>query len=116
MAGHRKKWRFLIDGNLPPRLCDFFRAKGYDAAHLKDMAMVRAADIEIWKRAYREQAVIVTKDKDIASLAISRSDICPVIFVRLGNVRREALFAKFESAMQDLINALDSGEKLIELT
>ncbi|MFZ0571793.1 MAG: DUF5615 family PIN-like protein [Rhodomicrobium sp.] len=116
MAGHRKKWRFLIDANLPPRLCDFFRAKGYDAAHLKDLAMERAADIAIWKQAYRDKAVIVTKDKDFSSLAISRPDVCAVILVRGGNVRRQVLLARFESVMHDLINALDSGENIIELT
>jgi predicted nuclease of predicted toxin-antitoxin system len=116
MTGQRKKWCFLVDGNLPPRLSDFFRAQGYGAMHIKELAMERVADIEIWKRAYREEAVIVTKDKDFASLIISRADVCSVIWVRMGNVRRGPLLAKFESAMQDLIQALDNGDKLIELT
>ncbi len=59
--------------------------------------------------------MIVTKDKDFASLAISQTEACPVIVVRLGNVRRRALLAKFESVMQNLVNALDSGDKIIEI-
>lgn len=111
-----KKWRFLIDGNLPPKLSGLFQGRGHDAAHIKDLAMDRARDIEIWKQANREHAVIVTKDKDFASLAISRADACPVILVRTVNVRSKALLARFESALKDLVCALDNGETLIELT
>jgi predicted nuclease of predicted toxin-antitoxin system len=78
--------------------------------------MEQAADIEIWKRGHLEQAVIVTKDKDFASLAIIRSDLCPVILVRIGNFRRGPLLAKFESVMQNLVYALDNGDKVIEIT
>jgi predicted nuclease of predicted toxin-antitoxin system len=116
MSGDMEKWHFLIDANPPPRLCDFFRAQGYKASHLRDLGMERAADFDIWKQAYVEQAVIVTKDKDFASLAISRPDICPVIFLRVGNVRRGPLLAKFERVMQNLVHALDSGDKHIEIT
>jgi predicted nuclease of predicted toxin-antitoxin system len=90
MRGHRRIWLFLIDGNLPPSLGDVFRANGHDAVHLLDLGMQRAADIEIWRQAHSNRAVIVTKDKDFASLAISRADVCPVILVRIGNVRRAA--------------------------
>ena len=40
---------------------------------------------------------------------------CPVIFVRIGNLRRGPLLAKFESVMQDLIQALNNGDKIIEI-
>jgi predicted nuclease of predicted toxin-antitoxin system len=115
MAVENKRWHFLIDANLPPRLCESFRAHGYTAAHIQDLGMEHAADIEIWKRGHLEQAVIVTKDKDFASLAIIRSDLCPVIFVRLGNLRRGPLLAKFESVMQNLMQALNNGDKIIEI-
>ncbi len=75
-----------------------------------------ARDIDIWKRGHLEQAVIAAKDKDFASLAISRLDACRIIFVRIGNLRRGALLAKFESVMQNLVQALDSGDKIIEIT
>ena len=77
--------------------------------------MEEAADIEIWKRGCLDRAVIVTKDKDFASLAISRPDLCPVILVRLGNLRRGPLLAKFESVMQKMIQALDNGDRFIEI-
>jgi hypothetical protein len=38
-----------------------------------------------------------------------------VILVRLGNLKRGALLAKFESLMQKLICALDNGDKIIEI-
>jgi len=59
--------------------------------------------------------VIVTKDRDFASLALNQPEACPVIFVRLWNLRRGALLAKFESLMQNLVNALDNGDKIIEI-
>ena len=93
-----------------------FRAHGYAATHVQDLNMEQATDIEIWKPGHIVQAVIVTKDKDFPSLAIRRTDTCPVIFVRIGNVRRGPLLAKFESVMQNVILALDNGDKVIEIT
>jgi predicted nuclease of predicted toxin-antitoxin system len=115
MTDKDRGWHFLIDANLPARLCEFFRAQGYTAAHVQELGMEQAADIEIWKRGHLDHAVIVTKDKDFASLAISRSDLCPVIFVRIGNLRGGPLLAKFESVMQNLIQALNNGDKIIEI-
>ena len=100
MAVENKRWRFLIDANLPPALCEVFRAQGFTAVHVQELGMEHAADIEIWKRGHLEQAVIVTKDKDFASLAIIRSDLCPVIFVRI---------------VQNLMQALNNGDKIIEI-
>ena len=114
MTDKDRGWHFLIDANLPPRLCEVSRAQAA-AAHVQELGMEQAADIEIWKRGHLEHAVIVTKDKDFASLAITRSDLCPVIFVRIGNLRRGPLLAKFESVMQNLIQALNNGDKNIEI-
>jgi predicted nuclease of predicted toxin-antitoxin system len=108
-------WHFIIDANLPPALCSVFRARGYAAAHVQQLGMQQAADLAIWRRCQRDKAVIVTKDRDFASLAMSQLKACPVIFVRSGNLRRGALLAKFESVMQNLIDALDSGDKIIEI-
>ena len=47
MAVENKRWHFLIDANLPPVLCGVFRAQGYIAAHVQDLGMEHAADIEI---------------------------------------------------------------------
>jgi predicted nuclease of predicted toxin-antitoxin system len=115
MKHESKRWHFLIDANLPPALCAVFSAHGYGATHLQDLDMEQAADLAIWKRCDRDQAVIVTKDRDFASLALSQPEACPVILVRVGNLRRGALLAKFDSVMQNLVNALDNGDKIIEI-
>jgi predicted nuclease of predicted toxin-antitoxin system len=110
-----KRWHFLIDANLPPALCAVFRARGFGAAHVHELGMEQAPDLAIWRRCLRDDAVIVTKDRDFASLALNQPEACPVVFVRLGNLRRGALLAKFESVMQNLIDALDNGDKIIEI-
>jgi predicted nuclease of predicted toxin-antitoxin system len=115
MSDVGNQWRFLIDANLPPALCDVFRSRGYRAAHVHKLGMGQAPDLAIWKRCHRDKAVIVTKDRDFASLAMNQLEACPVIFVRSGNLRRGALLAKFKSVMQNLIHALDNGDKIIEI-
>lgn len=115
MRENGRRWHFLIDENLPPALCDVIRAHGHTATHVHDVGLGRAADLEIWKRCNRDRAVIVTKDRDFASLAINQPEACAVILVCLGNVRRRPLLAKFESVMQKLIRALDNGDKVIEI-
>jgi predicted nuclease of predicted toxin-antitoxin system len=77
--------------------------------------MAGASDSRIWDYAAEIGAAIVTKDEDFAR----RRAIAPVgpdiVWIRLGNTRREALLIWFETVLPRIIEALEPGDPLIEV-
>jgi predicted nuclease of predicted toxin-antitoxin system len=106
--------RFIIDAQ-PPGLARFLAAKGHDAEHVADRGLQAASDPAIWDFALRERAAIVTKDEDFVQRK-TLADAGPMlIWIRLPNTRRRALQAWFETALPDILAALERGETLIEV-
>ena len=60
--------KFLLDNNLPLRLARALRELKFDAVHMRDYAMQRASDEEIFRRALSEERIIVSADTDFGFL------------------------------------------------
>lgn len=84
------------------------------ADHVYDIGMQAASDHSIWKKATETGAVIITKDEDF--IQIGRSAAGPqIVWLRLGNVNRNALLDKISKVMPQIIEAIDSGDRVIEI-
>jgi predicted nuclease of predicted toxin-antitoxin system len=75
-----------------------------------------ASDREIWNYALQNKAAIITKDEDFVSLVSTSLDAPPVVWVRVGNVGKQALLDWIEPMLKYIIIEIESGEKLIEIT
>lgn len=106
---------FLIDAQLPPGLVERLRHAGHEAEHVHVIGLGEATDQQIWTYARRHTAVLVTKDQDFAELARSGRATTAVIWIRLGNTTNRALWAVFEPALPEIIEAVAAGETLIEI-
>ena len=106
---------FLVDNQLPQALVRFFISRGQQAKHVLDLGMDEASDAAIWKYAGENDFVIVTKDEDFISLSLQNGTKNQVVWVRLGNCRTPALLAVFETALPKLIQALQQGDRVVEL-
>ena len=78
--------------------------------------MQSARDQEIWSYAHAKGAVIVTKDQEFADKRILASSGPVVVWVRLGNSRNSALIGWLELGFPSVLDAIERGETLIELT
>lgn len=107
---------FLVDAQLPIALARWLSSKGLEARHVFDLGLYHAPEAEIWHRAKEEALIIVTKDDDFRLLADRLERIPPqVVWVRLGNCRKQALLTAFESVLPQLRAALESGERIVEI-
>jgi predicted nuclease of predicted toxin-antitoxin system len=107
--------KFLVDNQLPSALARWLSAHGQEASHVLDVGLAEAKDAEIWTYASANTCVLVTKDEDFSRPASSpQSGVC-VVWVRLGNCRTAALLAAFDSVFQQMLTALESGTRLIEI-
>ena len=106
---------FLIDAQLPPALARWIESLGLRAEHVADIGMNDANDRAIWLWAKDTNAVIISKDSDFVTLATLEENCPPVVWIRLGNTRRKALLEWFSPLFPKILDALEQGEKLIEI-
>ena len=76
---------------------------------------MEASDRAIWRYALDVGAVILTKDEDF-SVRKTLEPVGPVIvWIRLGNTRRDALLQWFEPMLPEVVSAIARGDGLIEI-
>jgi len=107
--------KFLVDNQLPAALARFFASRGMDGLHVLDIGLGDATDAEIWEHASRNDCVVISKDEDFLYLAKAPSAKARLIWIRLGNCRKKALFAAVESLWPKIEARLNAGERIIEL-
>lgn len=108
--------RFLVDAQLPPALARFLTSTGHQAEHVYDIGMGAVSDRAIWNYALQNNAVIITKDEDFVSLVNIYPNAPPVVWIRVGNIGKQALLQWIEPMMARIIGEIESGEKLIEIS
>lgn len=108
--------KLLVDNQLPTALARYLSANGIESLHVLDIGMDAASDQTIWEHAKNSGWVIVTKDEDFAQLADKQSAIPPqVLWVRLGNCRKDTLLKAFADVLPQIKEQLQEGHVVVEL-
>jgi predicted nuclease of predicted toxin-antitoxin system len=108
--------KFLVDANLPPRLCAWLRSHRHEAEHVFDRNLLTATDTQIWERGRLENLIIFSKDVDFYDRALLFGTPPQVIHVAVGNCSNTRLFGVLASEWEDIERALVSGSRLISIT
>lgn len=107
--------KFLVDHHLPPALAKFLREQGHDAIHVRDIGLAQADDPVIWKHAISDGRVVISKDEDFYYLAIAGGSTGQLVWIRIGNCRRQALIEMFHSNLSHVVSALQAGSRVVEI-
>jgi predicted nuclease of predicted toxin-antitoxin system len=107
--------KLLVDNQLPLALAVHLRGWGLDCVHVLEVGLGTGDDPDIWVRAVAEDRIVVTKDEDFLLLASRPGDTGRMIWVRLGNCRNAALLAAFDRTREALLEAIASGQRVVEL-
>jgi predicted nuclease of predicted toxin-antitoxin system len=107
--------KFLVDANLPPALAQWLAAERHEAHHVSNLGMEAMPDREIWKRAREMDACIVTKDEDFVLLSALDRAGPAIVWIRVGNATRGALLDRLPALWPKVMNAIERGEKVIEV-
>jgi predicted nuclease of predicted toxin-antitoxin system len=107
--------RFLVDAQLPPALARWLASQGHTAEHVNDVGLDGADDRRIWDHALHVTGMIVTKDEDFAIRKSLEPGGPAVLWVRVGNTRKQALLNWFETMLPSIVLSIEAGEQLIEL-
>ncbi|MBX9619910.1 MAG: DUF5615 family PIN-like protein [Hyphomicrobiales bacterium] len=107
---------FLIDEQLPQKLARDLREAGYLANHVAELGLSGASDRALWAQALSRQAVLVTKDADFMSEARLAKPAPKLLWIRLGNVANQPLWQKLKPLMEQVVDAFESGETIVEIS
>lgn len=101
--------------NSPLALAWWLVEQGCQAEHVFDLGLAGADDRTIWEHAVLHSLVIVTKDYDFALRHVLEASGPAIVWIRVGNTRKEALLRWFGPLLADILAALKRGETLLEI-
>jgi predicted nuclease of predicted toxin-antitoxin system len=104
--------KLLLDENISPKVAEILREQdGLDAIHVRDRALLEAADHVVLERAFAEDRVLVTKNvDDFVRLARARELHAGIILVEDGDLVRDEQLHVLRAAIatlqreRDLVN------------
>ena len=106
----------LVDNQLPVALARHIEASGWACIHVQDVGLGEAGDQVIWDYAKTHRLTIITKDEDFQALANRQDSISPqVVWVRIGNCRKQALLVAFSRILPSLKELLAAGNAVVEI-
>ena len=107
--------KFLVDHQLPVALARFIATQGHQAEHVRDLGLKEADDTAIWQRASAHDLVIVRKDEDFTFLAGVPGGAGKLVWVRIGNCRKQVLLEAFRVQLPRIVSELEAGNQIVEL-
>ena len=106
---------FLIDAQLPTGLARNLQLRGFSAEHVNEIGLGVADDKKIWTYAQRTGATLITKDQDFVSFCRREPTGPSVVLIRLGNIANLPLWRAINPILDEIVEALTGGEKVVEV-
>jgi len=107
--------RFLVDNQLPSALARFLVGIGTEAVHVLDLGLAQSGDADLWSFVVENKFVLISKDHDFLHFLERTAPHGQLIWVRLGNCRRQALLEIVERVWPETLALVRAGERLIEI-
>ncbi len=106
-----------IDAQLSPAIARWItNTFGITAIALRDIGLRDATDHEIFLAARRERTIVMTKNSDFAQLLERYGPPPRIIWITCGNTSNANLKRILSSTLQQTLDLLASGEKLVEIS
>ena len=108
--------KFLVDAQLPYRLAEMIRSKGFDVKHTDDLPnKERTTDNELRILAKEEDRILITKDNDFFDSYILSKSPNQLLLISTGNIINKDLFLLFNKYFEMIASYFDTYN-FLELT
>lgn len=94
--------KLLIDHNLSHKILRYISGKFKGSAHVKDIGMAKADDLEVWQYAKSHGFTILSQDSDFYDIGFVKGYPPKIIWIRSGN-----------SSTRGIMNLLDTNHLAI---
>ena len=103
----------LFDENLSPALPGQLARLFPGSVHVRDLGLVGADDLVLWRSAAERGLVLTTKDDDFVELSILRGAPPKVLRITLGNCRSAAISALLAAERGRIERFVNDGQASI---
>jgi predicted nuclease of predicted toxin-antitoxin system len=98
---------WLIDAQLPPRLCAWFHSHGEHAVHVSDLENgLLLPDETLWNYARDREYIIVSKDRDFYDRSLLYGAPPQVLYITVGNCSNDRLIEILEYSWKEITSAI----------
>lgn len=102
--------KFLVDAQLPRKLCKWLREAGHDVVHTLDLPLGNATpDSVVLTVATNEQRIVVTKDDDFVQSHLIAGRPEKLLLIATGNIGNVELETLLRNNLARIEQALQSG-------
>jgi len=109
--------KIWVDAQLSPFIAQWLSSTyGVQAVAIRDLRLRDAGDRDIFLSAREAHAIILTKDRDLADLAIQLGSPPQVLWLTCGNTSNAKLKIIITKAWPAAANLLNAGEKIVEIS
>lgn len=108
--------KFIIDAQLPKRLCKLLSGYSVDCVHTLDLPdRNKTKDNQILQLSFLEKRIVVTKDNDFLRSFLIKKTPPKLFLISTGNIHNDELLKLFKKNF-DAIKELFENKDFIELT
>ena len=107
--------KFLVDNQLPSALVRFLAGMGTEAVHVLNLGLAQSGDAELWSFSVENKFILISKDHDFLHFLERTAPHGQLIWVRVGNCRRQVLLEVVERVWPETVALVRAGERLIEI-
>ncbi len=103
--------KFVVDNQLPPALARLIQNEfGAEAAHVADIGLRDASDVDLWRYSSATGWILISKDEDFVNMSL-HAPTAGLLWVRIGNCRRAFLFDVFRRVWPRIMERLQEEER-----
>ena len=108
--------KYLIDAQLPKRLCILMQDMGYNSTHTLDLLdKNRTKDRDINTLSCNERRVVISKDSDFVDSVLISEKPYKLLHVSIGNISNNELLIIFQNNINKMDEVFET-HRFIELT
>jgi predicted nuclease of predicted toxin-antitoxin system len=102
--------KFIVDAQLPKKLSQLLRDKGFDSIHTLELPNNNATtDNEINQLSKKDSRVVITKDSDFLNSFYLNGLPYKLILVTTGNIKNSQLLSMFDNTIEKIIEILNTN-------
>jgi predicted nuclease of predicted toxin-antitoxin system len=96
------QFKLLTDENVHPYVAQWLRDRGFDVLDAVAAGLFGTTDVQVLRRAFSENRVVVTHDRDFGTLAVLAGEpLLGIVYLRPGHIDPQFTIESVDAALRE---------------